>query len=247
MKREKAHFFWHGNPMSEYENKCIKSFVNHNFEVHLWTYDELLIPNGIILEDATRFFEKETINTLIQAGVKGSLPSFASLFRLELLSIEEGWWFDTDCICLKDQEEFRKLSESKRIVAGWEDDLQINNGVLKFSERELAAKACLLRDEILRFRNRDLEWGDIGPRLITLFVKNNDLESDILPPEYFYPEHYSNALDVLNPKKTELLIEKTKNSFVYHYWNEIFKRNNVNKSILPPEGSFLRAKFDQKG
>jgi hypothetical protein len=244
MSREKAHFFWYGKPMSVYESLCIKSFIKNNFDVYLWTFGKTDVPDGVRIEDAEQFYSRDSIETFTQAGVKGSLPSFASAFRLELLSVVDGWWFDTDCFCLRDQIDFQKLTESRQIVAGWEDNRHINNGVLNFKNKEIAQKAKILRDEILNYRNRNLEWGDIGPRLITMLVKNNNLEKDILTHEYFYPEHYTNALDALDPKKTETLLRKTQNSYVYHYWNEIFNRNNVDKSQLPISGSYLREKFN---
>lgn len=244
MIKEKAHFFWHGPPLSIYEIFCIRSFLKNNFDVHLWTFEHINAPSGVVLENAGRFYSRDYIQTLTQAGVKGSLPSFASAFRLELLSEVDGWWFDTDCFCLRDQSDFKNLAESRQITAGWEDEKQINNGVLHFGDKDIAKKAKILRDEIVNYRNKNLEWGDIGPRLITMLVKNNNLEEDILDTNFFYPEHYTRALDALDPEKTKLLFKKTEDSYLYHYWNEIFRRNNVDKSILPPTGSYLREKFD---
>ena len=240
---EIANFFWHGKPLSIYEWCCISSFVNHGFKSKLWTFEKFHVPKGVEIHDTTRFYSKDHIQTFTQAGVKGSLASFASAFRLDLLKEEEGWWFDTDCFCLKDQEAFSKISTNKRLVAGWEDEKHVNNGVLKFNDKEIAAKAIYLRDQILEYRQRNLDWGDIGPRLMTELVRANELEKEILPPNVFYPEHYSRALNALDPSKTDEILEKSKNSLLYHCWNEIFSRNAVSKSAMPPKGSFLNLKF----
>ena len=32
--------------------------------------------------------------------------SFANIFRLELLNKYGGWWFDADCICIKNVQDF---------------------------------------------------------------------------------------------------------------------------------------------
>ena len=242
--KEVANFFWHGNPMSKYEIGCISSFIKNNWIVRVWAFSNIAVPDGAEVCNANLFYKEEDIQTFVQKKKVGCLAAFSDAFRYKVLKHSEGWWFDTDCICLKDQSEFKQLYKDRKIIAGYEkSDLIINGAVLKFVDTQLASTAETMLEDILTLRNRRVGWGEIGPRLVTSLVDSHSLSNDILPIEYFYPVHCKYALDALDPKKTSYINDKCKNSFVYHCWNEMLSRANVDKNIDPPVGSFLYNKF----
>lgn len=241
--REIANFFWHGPPMSLYERNCILSFVNHNFYVNVWSFTPRELPPGVHLCDPLRYFKIEDIESINQDNKQGCLAAFSDAFRYSVLQDIGGWWFDTDCICLKDQTEFKNLKNNKSIIAGFENENIINGAVLNFVDPQLAAQAYQLLNQILSNKNRTIRWGEIGPKLITRLINEQGLLEEVFPAPAFYPVHWKNALSALNPELTEEINKKCANSYVYHYWNEIIKKNGIDKSVPPPVGSFIYEQF----
>lgn len=245
--KEIANFFWYGKPLSIYEIYCLKSFVKNNWIVNLWTFDKNINAPGLVnICDAGIFYQIDDIQTFTQRGKQGCIAAFSDAFRYKVLQKYRGWWFDTDCICLKNQSEFFTLSQNKRIVAGYENGRgDINGAALRFVDSNLSNLALEMMERKLVERNRSISWGEIGPKLITKLVLENNLYTDILSKEYFYPLHCKHALDAIDPNKTESLEKITKNSYVYHCWNEMLTRGNVDKNNMPVEGSFLYKKFKE--
>ena len=130
-----ANFFWVGN-ISIYEILSIKSFIDNGFNVNLWTYQDSLknkrdlVGMDINICDASNILEKDLMHKFSQGKQKSNPASFANLFRLELLKKEGGWWFDLDCICLKDVSEFElSYMEAKKWYSVWPIDTATKNKI----------------------------------------------------------------------------------------------------------------------
>jgi hypothetical protein len=245
--KEIANFFWHGNSLSIYEIGCIKSFIVNDFEVNVWTFNpNLNVPEGATICDANKFYSVSDIMTFSQRGKQGCLAAFSDAFRYKVLAEIEGWWFDTDCLCLRPQEDFKDLYSNRSIIAGYENSRNLINGaVLRFLDNSLLNAAIKMMEEKLVEKNRHVSWGEIGPKLITKLVENNNLHSNILPISYFYPIHCKSASDAINPEKLSYMENKCSTSYVYHCWNEMLSRAGVDKTTMPPSGSFLHKKFKE--
>jgi mannosyltransferase OCH1-like enzyme len=241
--KETANFFWDGSDLGLYEERCISSFIKHNFSVNVWSFQLLTLPKGAELKDANQFLDIEYLYKITQGGKPKSIAAFSDLFRYKVLEENGGWWFDTDCICLKDQLEFKSLLKNKNIVVGYESTNYINGAVLSFVDKSLAKESFEKSMSILQNNNFNIKWGDIGPRLITSIIQEKKLENEIYTEDYFYPIHYKDAMTALNVNHTIDINSKTKNSYVYHCWNEILKKHNVDKRIPPPENTFIYEKF----
>lgn len=242
--KEVANFFWHGPPPSLYEINSLLSFSKNNFEVNLWSFNAFSLPSEINIRDAREFFKEDDILKFYQDNKQGCLAAFSDAFRYNVLSKYSGWWFDTDCFCLKDQTEFCKLLNGKHIIAGYEDSKHINGAVLNFVDESLSGQALELLNNILINNDYKIKWGAIGPKLITEIVCKNTLENEILPISAFYPVSYKHALDSVTPSCATDVEELCKTSYVYHSWNEVLKRNQVDKNKMPPVGSFLYKQFN---
>jgi hypothetical protein len=244
---EIANFFWHGK-LTKYEYMCIKSFVNNGFIVNLWCYDDNIgeYPDGININDARDILPIEHLLLYEQGGRKQSLAAFSDVFRFNVIHKFNGqWWFDTDCVCLKDQNAFNSLKENKKMVLGYEDSNYINGAVICVNQSEISLE--LINKQTERLNKGKLAWGDIGPRLITDFCNQSNLMSEILDTNYFYPIHWSNMEDFFNEKLTNDIIEKCNNSYVCHLWNEIFKLKNIDKIKMPPKNCFMNILFEYNG
>ena len=98
---------WIGRCLSKIELLCIKSFLRHGHEFHLWVYDiiETPLPEELILEDAAQIISRSDVfnyhNKNQYGHGKGSYAGFSDIFRYKLLYEKGGWWVDMDVCCLK--------------------------------------------------------------------------------------------------------------------------------------------------
>jgi len=243
---EIANFFWHGPNLSVYEIHCLKSFVRHNFTVNLWTFGPINAPSGVNVCDASKFYAVDDIQTFNQRGKQGCLAAFSDAFRYKVLKHVGGWWFDTDCLCLRDQSEFAKLCVDRSIVAGYENGRgDINGAAIRFVSEPLLDQAIEMMEQKLIESNRSFSWGAIGPKLVTELVKKNNLANEVLPLEYFYPIHCKRASDAIDPNTLQSVKTQCSNAYVYHCWNEMLTRAGVDKNKYPPTGSYLNEKFSE--
>jgi hypothetical protein len=245
-KTEIANFFWHGNPLSLYEQLCISSFIKHGFEVNIWSFMELDIPKGANLKNAEDIISKDHLFKYTQAGKPGNISAFSDVFRFNLMFQKPGeWWFDTDSICLKDASEYAKLKENRRIVVGWEDLKHFSCGIgaMTMPDPNMAFALVYKQKEICELYT-NIPWGEIGPRMVTNFCKEHNMLDQFLPVEVFYPIGFYEWDQIYDVKLTEDLLNKTKDAYMTHLWNEVLK-DKVNKNELPPKDSFLYLLFEK--
>lgn len=247
-----ANFFWVGN-ISIYEILSIKSFIDNGFNVNLWTYqnsfeniDELAILDVNIC-DASKILDKKLMYKFSQGKQKSNPASFANLFRLELLQKVGGWWFDLDCICIKDVSKFEALALNKKYIFGLEYKNYVGNSVLYFQDK------TLLQDLIKRVyleidkNNYKFYWGQIGPDLISSFLLKTNLINEAVEQKYFYdiPAKKFNSLLKVREEYQEVQTYFDKDALVCHIWNEMFKKHIYNKNKLPPKNSILDKFFEK--
>jgi hypothetical protein len=241
---EKANFFWYGNPLSLYEQLCLTSFIKNGFEVNVWSYMDLDLPEGVNLKNAQEIIPEDYLFKYTQAGKPKNMAAFSDVFRFNLTYQRPGeWWFDIDCICLKNSNEFSKIKSNKKIIIGWEDEFSANGAVLNIPNQEIG-KDLITKQKYICDTVNDIPWGDIGPRLLTKFCLENNMLEEILPKETFYPVHFNQTSLFFNTYETKNVLDMCQNSYTCHIWNEILSRNNINKNILPPANSFLYTMFE---
>ena len=121
-----ANFFWVGE-LTQYEILSFNSFLNNGFNVNLWTYfskwnkkNNNLLNEKIKLKDASEIVNESYLMKFTQDSQKSNMSSFSNLFRFELLKKGYGWWFDSDCICLRNAKDFIKLNNNKQFILGLE-------------------------------------------------------------------------------------------------------------------------------
>lgn len=238
-KQETAHFFWHGL-ISKLEIMCIKSFVNNGFYVKLWSYDNIQI-DGVESCDARLILDEKLIYAYEQPfnGIsKVSLAAFSDIFRFKLLSTHDGWWFDTDCYCLKTCNSFEQLRKNKTIVAGYQDH-QVAGGVLYLTKNVVANLLEQAESICMQYKNKLPVWGMIGPDLISDYIKKNLLQNEICDSNYFYAVHYKECYKLLNVKYNDEVNLRIKDSYLIHLWDSMLINDyNLDKNNFPPN-SFL--------
>lgn len=251
MSKQIAHFFWQGD-MSLYEYQCIRSFVRYNFDVRVWSYQQLALPDGATLCDAAEILPKTQLNTFkvwnytvnAYTEVGGINSGFSDLFRFNLLMKQGGWWFDADVVCLKDQAEFAPLLEDRHIVVGMESENFSNGAILNFPSKEtnaLALQKCI----DLCSGSRELPWGEVGPKLITNFVNEQNLQNEVYDRFTFYPLDWNEIPYYFDPALKPQAEQVCARAYTTHLWNWIIvSKFGIDKNIAPIEGSYLHSIFN---
>lgn len=233
-----ANFFWHGS-LTKLEKSCINSFVVQGFDVTLWSYQNHTLPN-VTTKDANLILpetdiKKYTYSNELKILQKSSgISAFANIFRYKLLSEHDGWWFDTDCFCLKNVEDFIKLS--KNFIVGIEENDIPNNAII-YSEKSIASN--LLNFALNKIKDTNYisyTWGLTGPQCIKDFTKENRIEP--LSQQYFYPIRPKDCKIIINSKHFNQAKEIIKDSYVLHVWDVFLVKKGVDKNN-PPSGSLL--------
>lgn len=186
MSKQVAQFLWIGTPLSAIEQLCLRSFVNHGYEVHLYTYGEVAnVPPGVRLLPAETILPASRIFTYQKGFGRGSYAGFASLFRYHLLHERGGWWFDSDFVSIQ------ALPEPADLLIATSHEgshgVLANNCALYAPPRH--PLIAWLRDEAeatLR-QATDIGYGQIGPSLVQRLVREKSVAKHLAPWWEFSP------------------------------------------------------------
>jgi hypothetical protein len=213
---------WIGGELSLYEKACLSSFVKLGQSIELFTYEDVKVPDGVQVRDATKILPADQVKKNVR---QDSYATFSNIFRYQLLLDEGGCWVDTDVILLK-------VPNWPETVLAKEDRDFVNGAVLS-----LPKNVCeWLIAEFYKV-GYDVDWAEPGPHLVTKAAEKFRLEA--LPTERIYPIHWLEWQMFLGeiPKK------RLENADCVHLWNEMFRRNNISKNEMP-EG-WLGQKFKE--
>jgi hypothetical protein len=245
---------WIGSDLSDLEVMCIRSFMYHGHEFHLYTYDNLNnIPRGTIIKDANEILPQSTI----YRSRNGGLSSFADFFRWTLLHKVGGLWVDMDVICL------RPFDYPDDVVFGLESKGRVNIAVLQFPPGhflpKVMATAC---DDVNLFQPIDTTKSAVkkilrrmvfgkaqsrvyanhtepgGPPYFTKFLEFYGL-ADLAKPEYwFYPFPVWKWKDIFYPNPDA--IAAIEGSYAVHVWHNAMHRTpGMDKNSLNYDGTLI--------
>lgn len=251
MNKEIANFFWIG-PLTVYEKNCMQSFVKHNFIVKVWSFDEIHdLPSGVKWNNASEIISKDLLHKVSNPmyalidNKKDNHSNYAAIsdiFRTYVGDKVEGWYFDADCFCLKDEKEFKSLRQNKPFVMSYQDknsDWYIANGVI-FATHEISQLLSKVTEEkCLEYNYAFPEWTFIGPTLVSNTIKENNLNRYMGVYSDFYAIHWGEMNLFLDPNMLHIALDKTKDSYITHLWNSQLNQSYDIKNKLPPEGSYI--------
>jgi len=242
---EIANFFWDGE-MSNLEKNCIKSFVRHGFKVKLWSYNGLVVE-GAESCDASLILDESYVNNNdieqhhdIKSAEKCKLAAFSDIFRFRLIAKYGGWWFDTDCFCLKDVSEFTKIKSNHDLVSFYEEQGDIGCGVFYMKKDTIFSN--LIIEEFNKLmeieKGKISKWATFGPKFFTNFIIKHNLLNGIFDISQCYSIHWGQDDLMFYPQYLEQAIDMTKDSLLTHIWTAYFPEKQIDKNN-PIEGSFL--------
>jgi hypothetical protein len=232
---EVANFFWIGN-LSKTEIVCITSFLKAEFKVKLWSYNNLSIP-GVESCDASLVLPFEDVTLYKQTHHNGSnetSTAFSDAFRFNLLYKFGGWWFDTDCYCLKSSKDFYELRNNKSFVCGLESKNHPFIGSAAFYADKKHSKLFIdeLEKTCLEYNYFFPIWGLIGPRLITKVVHDNKLYDTVLDQSKFYSIGFEDYELFLKEKSSSLAESLISDSYLTHIWHSTSSTKNAEENSL---------------
>lgn len=215
-------FLWVGNEISRMENLCLRSFVKNSHIVHLYCYEYIDdIPEGVILMDASEILPASKI---FKYKNSDSYAGFANLFRYKLLLEKGGFWSDLDIICIKPLVVNEKyLFASERLP---NEKFQVNNCFIGVPKNSEIMSYCYTT--VLNKKPEDLFWGETGPKLLTEAVIKYGLDEYVVDPDVICPIDFWNCQYFVSKSLKEVINE---DSYTIHLWNEMWRRNSMDKSI----------------
>jgi Alpha 1,4-glycosyltransferase conserved region len=250
--------FWSFTPLTYIERLCLASMLSVGHRVDVFTYDrDLAAPSGVTVRDAAEILPQKSVVRHVKSG---SPALFSDLFRYEGLRRGEGIWVDLDVFLLRD------LNGMADHVFGWERHDSINTAVLRFPSdstclvqiieycraptiiapfwpRQKRAKQFLRSLVGAQKPPERLEWGILGPKVVTHFVKHNRLLHHAQPTDVFYPVNDNEANRCFHPDgRVEATF--TSSTRAVHLWNTKIRGH---KKAPPPPGSFIARMCEKLG
>lgn len=237
MIRQDVSALWIGGPLGHLEQLALSSFRDHNFAVNLYTYDASIeAPEGVVIQNGEDILPAEMV--FENASRPGTFSAFSNIFRYRLLQLRQTTWIDTDVVALGGD-----LPSSDYLFA-WESKKHINGAVLSAPPNSPFLKRLL--EQSLSVEPSSVQWGQLGPRLITSTVQELGLAGEATNRKTIYPLSFRQIWEIFDPRRTRLVRAATGASPTLHLWNEVM-RNQPIKHQGPPPGSFLAELMDRHG
>lgn len=212
---------WIGEHLSTMERMSINSFLMNGHEYHMYVYSDVEgVPEGTILKDAAEIVPEDRIFTYAD----GSYAGFADIFRYKLLLEKGGYWVDSDLICIQ---QFRWETEYLFGQERTDEGSHVNCGVIKAPPNSPIMRHCC---DLSSSKDPDrIVWEEIGPSLLNNAVKSFELTRYIVPCDTFYAIDFRNWRDIIDGDR---YISFEGNVYAVHLWNELWRRNHVDKDAV---------------
>ncbi len=211
--------FWHGSELGELEKLCINSWIKNGYEFHLWLYDDVEVPKGVVVENANHIVSLHEYFTYNEGHSKGTAVAFSNLFRAQLLYQRGGLYVDLDVLCLK------PYDFNKRFVFSEQGDsihpYHVATCIL-YSENKGERIFEDWSDWIMAKKNKTIAHGDLGPNLFTKLITLYNLKEYVLPKEHFCPVDWESYKDVLEYKS---------DSYGLHLYRSLWNQKELKKLV----------------
>jgi O-methyltransferase len=191
---------WIGGPLTNVQKLCIRSFLDHGHEFHLYLYKDYDgVPKGTVLK-----YADEIINRRDLTRVRYN-AHFSDLFRSRLIYAKGGWYSDLDEICLHELD-----AETSYVFI---DEYRYDGARRSRTETERlvncclfkAPKGCDLLAQVIDEQNKIDGMAlpkysiELGPVLFRKLIPACGLSEYIAPPEVY---------DALGPDELKGFTEK---------------------------------------
>lgn len=239
-----THMFWAYGNFSNVEKITAKSFVKNGYQLNVWTYGDISnVPSGASVKDAREILPEPLYFEL----PSGSCAPFSDYFRYSVLNKVGGMWVDTDVISLKmisvPPEPFlvteRTQKGIKRVVKdilGRKASSQICNNVIFNPIPTPGNMIDLAYLYAERFPKEKVQWGELGPALLSAFDKIHPKHGfSLKAPEF------ANSIDFWDcPRKLlEPRVKLHPDAVFLHLYNETWREAKIDKNAPFPKRSLM--------
>lgn len=210
---------WVHGKLQPMEQICLKSYLRHGHPVVLYTYDLSIgnVPDGVEIRDGNEIIPL----SLFHYRDFTSLAAFSDYFRFKLLLEHGGWWVDTDTICIKPFD-----FESEYVFAS--EELKVGGTQVASAYIKAPVGAPILNylwEQCQKTSPATIQWGKVGPELITRALGLFSLEKFVQPVNTFCPIPWWDVAKFVSPQNPSVPDE----TYAVHLWNEMWGRNGINK------------------
>jgi hypothetical protein len=179
---------WIGDTLSQMEQICLRSFILNGHDFHLYTYSRIPnLPKGVTPRDANEILPLEFLQKFQYVrNSQFSVSAGSNVFRYKLLRQNGGIWVDTDVVCLRPFElhqEYVFPLTSGRLLIGRDDEFSVDSWFLKTPQQSDFMSYCY--ETAADCAGRKMDWGEIGPVLVTSAVKKFGFEKFCRGPMFF--------------------------------------------------------------
>lgn len=230
--------FWHGAALGPLRLACLRSFLEHGYEVKIYTYVDQHLPDGIVRRDANDIIPIEEVFYYDNphSGLQ-DLGPFSDLFRFKLLSERGGWWIDVDTICLS--------PDIPSVGRAWAQQLPevnpaaIGTGQIAFAKGDPIVvelyETCLALS-ITDYQPREA----LGPHLLSRVVSEHDLsKNEFGSPDSFYPIRFIEMYKLWLPEFADEVRRRTAGAYFLPIFQSFPQYIGLEFSRYPPAGSIL--------
>ena len=250
---------WIGNSLPPLQRLCLASAVSTGACVRLFTYEPVEgIPSGVEVVDGN---EVLGLDKMVRHRQSQSAALFSDRFRYEVIGKALGAWIDTDLLFIKAPQ------ATGDCLVGWEDDelvgsafIWVKPGQPLIDELRVQASDDYLvpgwlpgwkrgyltaRKLIGRPKHvSDLDWGVIGPHLLTWLLKQKGMIAQARPTSWFSPVPWDDRLRIGDGSydwKARIRPE----TICVHLWN--YGLTPEQRFRAPEPGSLLQTIAERSG
>lgn len=243
---------WVYGNFSNLEKIAASSFIKHGYQLTLWTYGDISnAPAAVTIKSAAEVVPESMYFTL----PNGSCAPFSDLFRYAVLSKHGGMWVDTDVVAIQPLKNFsaqpflvterEPLNRFRKLfghVLPLKNTIQINGNVIFNPLPTDGNIVDLAYTYCWRFPKQKIQWGELGPRLLSAIEGIYPHHGfTIMPPNFANPIDWWKCPDALLKPNAQLPAETT----FLHVYNETWRRNNVDKNAVFPKHSIMARLADE--
>lgn len=243
---------WIGKSLPLLQRLCLASAVATGCRTRLFTYEPVEgVPPGVEVVDGN---EVLGVDKMIRHRQSQSVALFSDRFRYELLGKGFGAWVDADMLFMKAPE------ATGDCLVGWEDRKLVSAGFIwirpghpliddlrqhAFDEYPIPAWFPIWKRAHLKYlkaKDRpvhvsDLEWGVIGPNLLTWLLREHDMLSQAHPRSWSCGLP-SNQRHMIWDRKYNWRQWVNSETVCVHLWNHVL--SPAERARRPEPGSLLQ-------
>lgn len=211
---------WIDGQLNSLQLLCIKSFLANGHEFHLYSYNaDINAPSGTVVKSAGEVIPQPEIFV----DDRGSLCSFADLFRYELLYVTGGVWVDMDMVCQRSFDFDSDFVFSSELL-NYSHPV-INIGGLKVPPRSEIMHFAVQSARAVLAKSDTVQWGILGlPVLKAYIAANREYSVYMYPPQTFCPV----PPYCFKMLFADVLLSFTQRTYAVHFWNEMLRLNKMN-------------------